>query len=147
MMSYVFTPNEYELCKDIKWDDVIAKIDYEWSRLDHRLVCDETSAPTIVLHNNFYPGTIQSAYDEVKSKKDINILHIYTSLGSNALTFGRHCDTVDVLLVQSIGKMTYIFDDESKVEMNPGDSLLIPKGVYHNPIVSQPRVTLSFSWE
>jgi ribosomal protein L16 Arg81 hydroxylase len=115
--------------------------------LDHKLVCDRNSAPTIVLHNDFYPGSIQSAYDEVKEKKDIKILHIYTSFGRNSLTFGRHCDTVDVLLVQSIGKMTYIFDDESKVELNPGDSLLIPKGVYHNPIVSQPRVTLSFSWE
>lgn len=147
MMSYVFTPNEYELCKNIKWEDVIAKIDLECYHLNHKLVCDRNSAPTIVLHSDFYPGSIQPAYDEVKSKKGINILHVYTSFGRNSLTFGRHCDTVDVLLVQSIGKMTYTFDDESKVEMNPGDSLLIPKGVYHNPIVSEPRVTLSFSWE
>lgn len=146
-MNYIFTSDKYQKCKEILWNDIIKKIDLECYHLQHKLVCDEISAPTMVLHSNFYPGSIQSAYNEVETDKGISILHIYISFGRNGLTFGRHCDNMNVLLVQSIGKMTYIFDDESEIEINPGDSLFIPKGVYHNPIVTEPRCTLSFSWE
>jgi len=129
------------------WEDIVSKIDNEFLSQSHRLMSSDYSGITIILHNGFYPKSIQESYDEVKKDKNISVLHIYTSLTSSAPTFGRHCDDVDVLIVQSIGKVAYMFDDNSKVEMNPGDSLFIPKGVYHNPIVSEPRVTLSFSWE
>ena len=53
---------------------------------------------------------------------------------------------MDVLIVQAIGSVCYSFDDGKIFRLNPGDSIFIPKGVYHNPIVLEPRVTLSFSW-
>ena len=40
-----------------------------------------------------------------------------------------------------------MYNVEGKTFMlNPGDGLIIPEGVYHNPIVLEPRITLSFSW-
>jgi len=146
-MEYIFTSNEFEICKCVKWDDVIEKINLESSLLEHKLLFHENYVPTIALHTDFYPETIQHAYDEVKAKRDITILHIYASFCKNAPTFGRHRDNLNVLLVQSIGKMSYLFDDGVEVQMKPGDSLFIRKEVYHNPIVHEPRVTLSFSWE
>jgi len=73
-------------------------------------------------------------------------MHTYVSFGKDSMTFGNHDDPVDVLLVQAKGSTSYICDG-STYTLNPGDSLFIPKGSYHEPIVSGPRVTLSFSWE
>lgn len=156
-MNYIFTQDHFQLCKNITWEDVILKIDMDTSLLrnfQNRIIMKKISnhfeamiAPTMILHSDFYPNSINLAYEEVKKEKDITVLHVYTSFGKSAITMGRHNDDDDVLIVQSIGKMKYLFDDNSSVVMNPGDSLYIPKGMYHNPIVIEPRVTLSFSWE
>ena len=73
------------------------------------------------------------------------VLHVYTSLGSNSLTFGKHRDDTDVLIIQSIGQIEYEIEDDI-ITLNPGDGIIIKEGVYHTPIVKEPRVTLSFSW-
>ena len=146
MMNYKFIPNKYQLCKKVTWEDVINKMDVEIYNQSHKLIVDYGIAPTIILHEDYYPGSISSAFNEVQQDLNIEVLHIYTSLGRNAKTFGRHCDTMDVVIVQSIGRIYYDFDCGSRVELNPGDALHIPKGIYHNPIVFEPRVTLSFSW-
>ena len=146
-MDYIVTRNHFEKCKDILWDDVIFKIDFEICHNSHKIIIsDNETIPTIVLHNNFYPKTIQTAFDEVKDKIFIRILHIYTSFSRDSKTFGRHCDDEDVILVQSKGKTGYKFDNGEEIILSPGDSLFIPKGVYHDPILYEPRVTLSFSW-
>ena len=72
-------------------------------------------------------------------------MHLYMSLCGDSSTFGRHNDTDDVLIVQSIGVMHYTFDDGNTITLEPGDGLFIEKEVYHTPIVPGPRVTLSFS--
>jgi ribosomal protein L16 Arg81 hydroxylase len=145
-LNYEYIPQKYDLCKNISWEDIIQKINNECAQQSHKLFVNERRESLIVLHNNFYPGSIQSAFDEVSFDCKVKILHIYTSFSQNAPTFGRHRDNVDVLIVQSFGKVRYKFDDGSIVEMNPGDAIYIPKGVYHNPIVFEPRITLSFSW-
>ena len=53
---------------------------------------------------------------------------------------------MNVLIVQSIGVISYKFDSGAVCTLNPGDSIFIPKGVYHDPIIEGPRATLSFSW-
>lgn len=146
IQNYQHKKNNFEVCKNITWDDVIKKINQEYGANTHRLVANNNELPLFVLHNNYYPQTIQLAYNEVQKEYNIQELHIYLSFARGSSTFGRHCDTMDVIIVQSIGDMLYTFDDGSEVVMNPGDSLFIPKGVYHNPIVFEPRVTLSFSW-
>jgi len=96
---------------------------------------------SFVCHNDYLPGSLKPAYQEVGMEE----MHIYISFSDNAETFGRHNDEDDVLIVQSIGKMAYRFDNGKTCVLSPGDSLFIPAGVYHHPIVHEPRVTLSFS--
>ena len=140
-----YLPNKYNRCKDVSWEDVIVKIEDEFIKKSHKFLPIEDRPPTFVLRNNFFPNTIQIAYDEVQVCDEIDVMHIYTSLGGGSPTFGNHKDDDDVLLVQSVGKMVY--NIEGKLFMlNPGDGLIIPAGVYHNPIVVEPRITLSFSW-
>lgn len=134
----VYTRNNYDTVKNVSWKDVKLK------------VSDGDSASTIngnrysfVCHNdnNYLPGTLKPAYQEVGLEE----MHIYISFSDSAETFGRHNDEDDVLIVQSIGKMAYRFDNGKICMLSPGDSLFIPAGVYHDPIVHEPRVTLSFS--
>ena len=144
--NYQYKKNDFNLCKNVDWIDVIEKINNEYLNNTYKLVLNTDELPSLVLHNNYCPGTLKLAYDEVKKKYNIKDLHIYVSFAQKSSTFGRHCDTMDVIIVQSIGNMLYLFDDGVEISMNPGDSLYIPKGVYHNPIVCDPRVSLSFSW-
>ena len=140
-----YLPNKYNDCKNVSWDDVIAKIEDEFYKKTHNFFAIQDYPPTFVLQNNFFPNTIQTAYDEVQACDQIYEMHIYTSLGRGSPTYGNHKDDRDVLLVQSVGKIMY--NIEGKMFMlNPGDGLIIPKGVYHNPTVLEPRITLSFSW-
>lgn len=145
-MNYTYTPNKYNVCKNVSWGDIIQKTNNECYYQSHRLLTNQRSEPLLILSNDFYPGSIQDAFDEVSNDCGVKVLHIYTSFSENAPTFGRHCDDVDVLIVQSFGRVKYKFDDGSIVQMNPGDSIHIPKGIYHEPLVFEPRITLSFSW-
>ena len=142
----VFTENKYPVAKDITWDDAIEKISYESTQL---VVIFETSAPnppTFFLIGDYYPGTIGDTFEAVSKDCGVKVMHMYTSFGNDSRTFGDHSDPVDVLLVQAKGSTSYRCDDVTYT-LNPGDSLFIPKGSNHEPIVSGSRVTLSFSWE
>ena len=137
--------NKYDYCKDITWKDVIKKIENEFESSTLKFLPSREYAPTFVLHNRYFPNTIQRAYDKVKEFEGIDEMHIYTSLGRGSPTFGTHKDNTDVLIVQSIGRMIYVIENKEYL-LNPGDGLVIPCGVYHSPLVMEPRVTLSFSW-
>ena len=148
-MDYELKRNIFSKVKNITWEDIIDKISFEFS-LDEiiaRVISNDLNPPTFVLPSNYFPNSINIAYEEVCSEtKNQMEMHLYTSFAPNSDTFGRHNDDQDVLIVQSIGIISYSFDDGSKVTLIPGDSLFIKKGVYHNPIVYEPRATLSFSW-
>jgi ribosomal protein L16 Arg81 hydroxylase len=73
-------------------------------------------------------------------------MHVYSSLAKNASNFGNHYDNTDVLIVQSVGIIKYSFDNNLEHTLYPGDSLFIPKYVNHNPIILEPRITLSFDF-
>ena len=128
MKGYELIKNHFSIVKNVEWGDVICKLNNEFK--------ENT--------NKFYPNSISSAYKEVDSKVPVKDMHIYLSMGDNSLTFGRHKDTMDVLIVQSIGNVSYLFDDDVMINLCPGDSLYIKSGVYHHPIIKEPRVTLSF---
>ena len=146
-MEVKFTKNHFQKVKNVIWEDVILQISEEFKNKTHRMVVkDLNTSPTIVLHGYFYPNTVAEAFDEVSTQIDVKHMHVYTSFGENSSTFGRHKDSMDVIIVQSIGSVCYSFDDGKIYKLDPGDSIYIPKGVYHNPIVLEPRVTLSFSW-
>ena len=164
-MSVSFSENKYPIAKNISWDDVVEKISKEYSNMivlwnefeiqpnqtnpnSKKLICFNwsTSPPTFLLKNDYYPGTIGETFEAVNKDCGVKIMHTYISFGNDSITFGNHDDPVNVLLVQAKGNTSYICDDNTYT-LNPGDSLFIPKGAHHHPIISGPRVTLSFSWE
>tara|TARA_R100000030_G_C3159970_1_gene100510 strand:- start:32 stop:487 length:456 start_codon:yes stop_codon:yes gene_type:complete len=143
---YRYFKDKFEKCKDVTWDDVIEKLSYEFSVGSHKFLVESNSIPpSFVMHTNKFPGTLFDAFEELRVKENVIDMHVYMSLGSNSSAFGRHNDPDNVLIVQAIGEIQYAFDDGNVITLNPGDSLLIKKGVYHTPIVSGPRVTLSCS--
>jgi mannose-6-phosphate isomerase-like protein (cupin superfamily) len=135
----IVTRNRYRKVKQVSWEDVKLKMTDEIKQKSGFHINRDTHS--FVCHNEYLPGTLKSAYEEVGMK----VMHIYVSLSDEAETFGRHNDLEDVLIVQSIGKMMYVFDNGNICTLRPGDSIFIPKGVFHTPIVSESRVTLSFS--
>ena len=143
---YKHSKDKFKKCKDVTWDDVIEKLSYEFSVGSHKFIAESNSIPpSFVMHTNKFPGTLFDAFEELRVKENVIDMHVYMSLGSNSSAFGRHNDPDNVLIVQAIGEIQYAFDDGNVITLNPGDSLLIKKGVYHTPIVSGPRVTLSCS--
>ena len=126
----------------IEWSDVVSKIANDHQTSTCRVLYDKEEPITLVCHNDYRPGTVQKAFDSVEGYDQ---MHVYISFGETTNSFGSHCDEDDVLLVQSVGEVSYVFENEQSVRLRPGDSLFIPAGVYHKPIVHEPRITLSFS--
>ena len=135
-MMVKLTRNHYRSARRVTWDDVIDKINY-----DQHVAMDIVGRrPTFVCRSDYAPKRMKN----VQRKVGLPQLYLFTSFIQDSDTFGRHKDEKDVLLVQAIGKMTYMVDDVI-YELFPGDSLHIPVGVYHTPYPSEPRATLSFS--
>ena len=140
--------NRWVTPAQVTWGDVIEKFDRESKNYPHYVFSNPNDCfSSLVLTTPFLPPTLQRAFDEVQKSDEITILHVYASLSSQSSTFGRHKDSMDVLLVQAIGEVGYKFDDGTVVTLKPNDGLIIKKGIHHEPIISEPRVTLSFSWE
>ena len=143
---YEYLEGRFSYCQNILWEDVIYKIDNEFKSSSYKLLVERTQAPTFVLHNSYLPGSLKPVFERVNNEMNTKVLHVYTSFGSNSPTFGRHKDSMDVLIIQSIGQIKYKIDNDT-VTLNPGDGVIIKRGIYHTPIIEEPRVTLSFSWQ
>ena len=140
----------------ITWEDVI-----DIDKLDKEIQMGKGAygdiacrmRDTYYLSSRYRPKTLQQAYDEVLSDCPLiiskwNEMDVYISFTGGAESFGKHKDDCDVLIVQAIGRMKYtLYKDRIPQEyiLNPGESLFIPEGVYHDPTTLEPRVTLSFS--
>ena len=96
--------------------------------------------PTFVCRSEYTPKSMK----RVLRRTGLERLYVFTSFLKDSDSFGRHKDDYDVLLIQSIGKMSYMIEG-SIYEIYPGDSLFIPNGTYHTPYPSGPRVTLSLA--
>ena len=136
---------------NVAWDDVIEKISDDFEDGSFKILNVATSlmrspAPTFVLMNDYYPNSVGEVFNKVQKKEGIRNLHVYASLGNSSLTYGNHNDDIDVLLIQSIGSTLYGIEGD-EYTLAPGDGMFIPAGVYHDPIVIEPRVTLSFAWD
>ena len=149
-LGYEYLKGKFNYCQNVSWADVIDKIDDEFKNASYKLLVEKRQAPTFVLHNFYLPGTLRQVFDRVNEEMKTKVLHVYTSLGGNSPTFGRHNDGMDVLIILSIGSIQYKIDNDTRqfdtVTLNPGDGIIIRRGVYHTPIIKEPRVTLSFSW-
>lgn len=144
----IFKENNFQKVKDITWEDIVKKMENEFllgTASVHSVNSAAEGSPTIVLHN---PNQTQNIFDAVKEIERLwttTGCHIYVSFAKNAVTFGRHKDNTNVLIVGAIGETSYEFDDGRIYTVKPGDSLYIPAGVYHNPIVRSRRAILSIS--
>ena len=140
--------NKWVTPAQVTWADIIEKFDRESQNYSHDVFANSDDRfSSLVLTTPPLPSSLKAAFDEVKKTDNITILHIYASLSRQSSTFGRHSDSMDVLLVQAIGETGYRFDDGKTITLKPNDGLIIKKGIYHEPIISGPRATLSFSWE
>jgi len=146
-MRYEFIKQGFLECVGLTWEDIDLQIQNEVQRRKCRVIGESYEDVTyLLLDNQRFQPNITKVHREMIEKYNLNVLHIYASKNYKGKTFGRHCDNQNVLIVQSIGKMEYKFDDDQIICLQPGDGLYIPKGMYHDPISSEPRVTLSFSW-
>jgi quercetin dioxygenase-like cupin family protein len=142
----IFTKDACVPAYYIGWDEVINKISNECENRTLLTIHKDNVHPTVVTHNDYYAGNIKRTIDNIKKHYNFKNMHMYVSFGKYSTTFGRHNDDVDVLIVQSKGKTSYKFDNGYVCELSPGDSLFIPKGVYHEQIVTEHRVSLSFGF-
>lgn len=143
--SVILTRNHFDNVKNITFKDVKRHIKFEHQLKTLKVIDNGVNDSSYVCHlTENYPKSIQAAYDEVHNNGSWLRMHIYSTFSYKGNTFGRHKDTSDVLIVQSKGRMMYKFDNKRICILNPGDSLKIPIGVYHEPFVIEPRVTLSF---
>ena len=144
----------------ITWQDAMLKIDADVQ--EDKFICirhnDENytlhtkdklmvvrgEIPTIVCESSYVPNTFLPVCQKVQKDWGMTEFHTYVSMSKKTSTFGRHNDTMDVLIVQAMGKVTYRFD-AAIIKLRPGDAVFIPEGEYHDPIVHGPRITLSFS--
>tara|TARA_Y100000004_G_scaffold80312_1_gene90242 strand:- start:56 stop:538 length:483 start_codon:yes stop_codon:yes gene_type:complete len=142
-----FVKNAYQLVKQITWDDVIKKMENEFEEKSPVIGVNGKQAPTIILYNKNrnQPLSIFNAVKEIQNDWVTIGCHVYTSFGKSAVSFGRHKDNDNVLIVGAIGSVSYKFDDGTIHRVEPGDLLYIPSGVYHDPIIHSARATLSIS--
>ena len=141
----VFTKNNYDLAKLIEWSDIIEVIENEYDNGSYRSHGDDDCPNTIVCQNEMLTERILDVVDEVRKEWATKQCHVFTSFAKGAHTFGRHNDLEDVLLIGAIGRTSYKFDNGKEHLIEPGDSLFIHKGEYHDPIVHSARATLSIS--
>jgi hypothetical protein len=138
--------NRFPKAKEVTWDDVVTKIDLEFKAGTHKAIYSHSYAPTLILHQKVFPGTIGEAYKEVEEQEGIIDMHVYTSFGAGAQSFGNHKDTMDSVLVQAIGRTGYVIENKDLYWLDPGDAIWIPRNVWHEPKIIGPRAILSFSY-
>tara|TARA_B100000131_G_scaffold179836_1_gene173511 strand:+ start:63 stop:521 length:459 start_codon:yes stop_codon:yes gene_type:complete len=146
----LYKKNHYNV--NVTWEDVIRKIECEFTETTHALQVsgsrEHFPRVGIIGQNSKFFGTMLDAVNTVRpdleNKYSYCDVDTYISFCKDSCAHGRHCDDKDVLLVQAIGCMEYKFDNTNSYTLNPGDSLFIPRGVFHTPVVHSPRCTLSF---
>lgn len=142
-MNYTYQPKKFNFVKSLTWLHINEQMltgMYEVKN-DVTLLFGET-------HGTYtdYRGLLLNIHRQMNREPEgWDFMHIYHSRVHEGVTTGRHNDETDVMIVQAVGKIMYRFDDGSEVIMNPSDALYIPVGMYHEPVIIGPRITLSFA--
>ena len=100
-----------------------------------------------------FVGNTANTVKEVETKLNRPLVaHVYANWIANGLTFGRHRDSMSVLIVQVWNNIGYCVEScignkkHVSYVLQPGDALYVHKGTWHTPIVFSERMSLSFSW-
>lgn len=138
----------------ITWDQCVHNINRNFvDDLYIRLLGDFS----IVTHDVSEFDQVKIISDQIK-KSNPNCsqnAHMYCNISITGKTFGMHVDTQDTWIWQCAGvtkwALHYHIDAYHSYngvvvhELNPGDMLYIPKGVYHTTKPLTPRFSISFS--
>lgn len=144
-LEYSIFHNLFPEVDKLRWEDVLNKLDFEVKYNKCNLIKKDGTFTAVCLDQEYAPKSVGRFFEVAKNRLGVNIMHIYVSPYSSEATYGNHVDKMDVFIVAAMGRVSYYVDDK-KITLNPGDGLWLPQGVYHNPIVTEPRVTFSFSW-
>lgn len=125
---------------------------YYYAKQRKFLSMDDRSNRWIQFEGSFVGSTADTVKEvETKLRKPL-VAHIYANWISNGLTFGRHRDSMSVLIVQVWNNIGYCVEScmgnkkHVSYVLQPGDALYVHKGTWHTPIVFSERMSLSFSW-
>lgn len=148
-------PDQFLQSKDITWDDVLEKIEWDSTKEPETVkylgneiidgVLDPDNLPTMILHSNYYPTSIQHAIYEITKIKEVKDLTcIYVSFEKDAPTYGPHSNKTDVLLVGGPGKVGYALTGVGETWLEPGGVLYIPAGTIYEEVTTGARATMRF---
>ena len=96
-----------------------------------------------------FDGQFDECYRYMHMHFNVMKAHVYANWKQDGHNYGRHKDSMDVILVQMWNKTAYTVESEnqhSSFTLSPGDALYIRHGVYHTPVILGERATMSFSW-
>jgi len=102
-----------------------------------------------IKHNNldFFVTLIAEEIPEVKTvlqNLNLSFAHSYINLSRQGGTFGNHKDDTDVWFWQVKGKTQWIVENII-YELEEGDLIYVPAGIYHEVIPLGPRCGISMS--
>ena len=124
-------------------------IEYDGETDNPNLALDidrQVIVPTIVTHTQDHLNDHTRQICEEAYALKLRNLHIYSNIMAESFVFKSHNDPMSIMLVQCIGMSQYEFEDGTIHELNEGDGLYVPRGIYHAPRIFGPRVTFSYNW-
>ena len=130
----------------LSWETVVNCLNFN---IINNLFIKELPNFGLVLLNYNNISIIKEILEEF-SLLDVNSsssAHLYISFTEISNTFGRHCDTSDVLFWQSIGSTKWVIEEDNKLYtyiLKPNDFIYVPKNMHHTVIPLTPRVGVSF---
>ena len=99
-----------------------------------------------------FVGKTKEVVDTLKGNYNFKNAHVYANWVQDGHNYGRHTDSMDVIILQLWGKTAYCCESvvgekaHSSVTLDPGDAIFIRNGTYHTPIILGERMSMSFSW-
>lgn len=99
-----------------------------------------------------FTGKTKTLVNKVNGMLGTHNAHVYASWIKNGHQYGRHCDGMDVVIVQVWNQIAYCCESpyngkpHNAFVLEPGDAIYIRAGTYHTPVIFGERMSLSFSW-
>jgi len=131
------------------WDNVIANLNAcPKESID---VLDDLGAIVYEVRDQGYMPALDVARQLSNEYAGVPVSTLtFISFSSSSKTFGKHVDDTDVYFLQALGKTKFSVwenDEQFDYELNPGDMIHVPAGLYHDTVPLGPRVGLSYGIE